>query len=446
MAHESLDTSCEYNFPSMSFVTLNALSRSLKFDATISHLSSKGLGTVLIKSLADNRVFKFESPLTLPGDTVTLKISDVTHTLIPGRRKPIREPKFELLTINEPSEQRKTPICSHFGAGCTGCKFLDFASLSNEKEKLVSSKLRKPQYLEALKFFPPSSFVLEETRNFARLTFQRSSDGVLKYSYKNSVISHPISNCPLLTSGINLTLSDLSNAISDFDVYDPRRGSGFLKEVAINYQNNEYLVCLVVTPIPDSVKAIELVIKNSQQNPTPSDDPIKYSVVISSQDLLESENCNDLPVAVLDHPSLSPDIYTTLLSILNQPSKDSNLLVINAHPRSPLSDPTFFNVPSNRIDFISHSDTVDLINGDPNDFIDLNTSYSTVLVAGKLSKKLRSSLDDNPDIKQVVYFTQEINKIVWDADHYQKLHVNKIQVFDINLTGMDIWCIAEFIR
>jgi 23S rRNA (uracil1939-C5)-methyltransferase len=73
-------------------------------------------------------------PLTIPGETVTVKVTDSKPRYAHG----------ELIEILDPSPERIEPKCPHFGS-CSGCHFqhIDYQAQLRYKELVVGDQLRR---------------------------------------------------------------------------------------------------------------------------------------------------------------------------------------------------------------------------------------------------------------------------------------------------------------
>ena len=91
-------------------------------DLQVSHIDALGNGVVAIFARHENRAFAFTQPRLLPGEKISLRVSDL-KVFQRKDKKHIRIPEFQFVQSNVPSVHEISASCPNF-ATCAGCDLL----------------------------------------------------------------------------------------------------------------------------------------------------------------------------------------------------------------------------------------------------------------------------------------------------------------------------------
>lgn len=154
--------------------------------STITHLGHKGEGVTEIDGI------KTFVPLTLPGETIELDYEGERGTLV---------------SVLQPSAQRATPFCPHFGA-CGGCQLqhMDRPSYEAFKIGLIETPLHFAGIETKVSRFVDASGV---GRRRATLHARREGAGYMRLK---SHQVHDLDVCPILAPGL-VRAPDIARAV-----------------------------------------------------------------------------------------------------------------------------------------------------------------------------------------------------------------------------------------
>lgn len=171
----------------------------------------------------------------------------------------------EVIEVLEPSPNRITPKCKHFGI-CGGCSFqnLPYTEQINWKHKLVQEALQKIGKLTNIEINPPlpspldfsyrnkvefsfgAKYWLEESEKFEQPTI---AVGFHKPERFEKIVD--IQNCFLFNNYGSEVLNIIRKEAEEFDLpaYNLRSHLGFLRNLVVRYSfySNELLINLVTT-------------------------------------------------------------------------------------------------------------------------------------------------------------------------------------------------------
>ena len=435
-------------FDTISMVTnvVSAIRKNEKlFGMTVSHLDLLGHGVVPVKCKADNRTFFPTFPRALPGERVTLAVTDVQVTLPPGRRKPIREYQFDMIPSLSPSADEIPVSCEAWKRGCTGCQFLNLSLQGQLREKhfWASEKLGKFGKIPPIP--EPASL-----KSFARLKFGKRMH--LKQGIETET-------CESLEPVINAAAREALEALSSLPAFDDRRGTGFLKEMILRSVDDQVLLGLVTVPgHPDLSLQLEGIAESLPGN----SNYIKgVAVAVSGDDDIEINNCNDIvfssffgseEIAVSNYlVKLATEAFTatsTLISVIEKikPLMHAKCLVVNSSGnsfvRQVLPDSIYLNHCTN---FQASTDRLiyaNLLNN-----VNLSVDVDTVLVMGEFSECMRSWVLAESRVTRLVYVTEDIDKVVHDAEKFKRrFTLSSLDLFDAERHSMRAVLVAVFTR
>jgi hypothetical protein len=247
--------------------------------------------------------------------------------------------------------------------------------------------------------------------------------------------------------------------------YDERRGTGYLKELILRSAPTGVLAGFLVTPDSKFNPALHSLVEGM------SGSAAGVSVAVSNEDDANINDCNDiggrlrlvagfesLPVHGLQL-QLHSDAFTcssTLAAVLDDLRSvlaGHDCLVVNSSPYSFVRQ-----VPTRSATYLNHSTSGTRYNGpdvsgdligfgaDISEYISA-LSVDTVLVMGEFSEKLRNWVMNSEGIHQVIYLTDDLNKVVHDADKFrQSFKLAQAKLFDAELHNMRIVILAKLIR
>lgn len=174
-------------------------------------------------------------PFTAPGDRITARIL----------KQKKRHAEGELVTLLEPSHERVTPKCVHFGV-CGGCQFQHLNSTAQlaAKRRFIQDALRSIPGIDVPPIATPS--LLWAYRQHIRLRLHRTEPNApLKLGYMNHAEHLPISHCPIFNADDDPLFQQL-NAFLQTPAWDSV-STGHLR---ILKQQKRYLLVVQIEHFP----------------------------------------------------------------------------------------------------------------------------------------------------------------------------------------------------
>ena len=462
--------------PSSTYInSVHALKKREKlFGMLVTRLDSSGKGLIRIKSRTDNRVFSFAVDQIIPGERVTLSVDDVRVTTPPGRRKPIRVPQFSFLSSSTPSDL-EISSCPKFKQGCRGCTFpqLDYKAQLVEKAKFIADILlvgKNKQTTENVFDLPESIEIpvsgishdkfVNNHLDFARLKI--TGPGTFSTNFDTPF---PIKKCPALHPHLTFTLEKVQIFLKKFQVFEDRRGTGFIKEVLLRRVEDSVLVGIVVAPIENEIDKLQMTCKQLI-----SEKIAGVSIAVSSLDDCAEDlifecvaGSEALDLRINDGMHLSVSIDSNVFACSENIRKITNelmdnifesknaVLFVNCKSKSFLRQ---IARPSDR--FVNHAKDWsgrEYVNQIVVDLFDCDSikrnfqeHFETVVVCGELSKQMREYIEENQKIRKVIYATNDVHKIAWDSQKFSKFNMKHIKAYDESPHNMKVYIIAVLLR
>ena len=413
------------------------------FGMTVSHLDLLGHGVVPVKCKQDHRTFFPSFPRTLPGERVTLAVSNVQVTLPPGRRKPIREYQFDMIPSLSPSPDEVPVACDAWKRGCTGCQFLNLSAQGQLKEKhfWASEKMRKFGKI------PPIPGI-SSPRNFARLKFGSMMN--LKHGMKTN-------SCENLEISLSAAAHEALAALSVLPAFDDRRGTGFVKELVLRSVGDEVLLGVITVPghpvltqqlavIAESlagdskwIRGVSIAVSGGDDDELNTCNDVSFDSFFG----LESLSCNGISL------KLSTEAFTSVSTLFSVCEKLKNLekcLVVNAGKNSFIRQLLTDSVYLNHCTENSPSTTAQIF-ADLLSEVDISVDCSSVLVMGDFSEKLRNWVVENSRFNQIIFVTEDIDKVVHNAEKLKRnFTASSLDFFDAERHCMRSVVVAIFTR
>ncbi|MEG1987815.1 MAG: 23S rRNA (uracil(1939)-C(5))-methyltransferase RlmD [Oscillibacter sp.] len=202
------------------------------YTGTVQGYSSEGLGIVRLEGAV---VFV---PAAVRGETVDLKITKVMKNCAAG----------EIVTIHNPSPERREPMCPHFGI-CGGC---DFQHLVYAEELLA----KRQRVQDALHRIGGLDLEVEEIlgavnpmRYRNKSQYPVGPDGSIGFYRARSHRVVPIKECLIQTAVSDVTAQAVGEWMRKYDIpaYDETTGKGLLRHVYVRVnKKGESLCCILV--------------------------------------------------------------------------------------------------------------------------------------------------------------------------------------------------------
>jgi hypothetical protein len=427
----------------------------------VSQLEPKtGHGLVAVKFQPENRMYTFKAPHLLPGEHVTLKVAELEVKMPKGRRKPVKNAEFALVSSNSPSpfEIEQAKICPN-SRTCSGCQFqnLQYEKQMQEKLSIVTEKLGVEPFVVELQ---------NKKRSFVRLRFEKVTKNRF-FSISSPGKSSSIESCPMLSDRMNRVMMEMGRQLSRrFAVFDPHRGEGVLKELILKEVGSSILVGLVIAPtlVEDEVRRTLLTLKGGETISgvllavSDQDDSrdAEFELITGNsacQSVPIRERGPELAISLKSESFESEEAMHSILRSLVDLVRDEKVLIVSASEESLLRQ-CLWRERLNDIFFVNHGKCEDdsakqfYVNmkekeACEDNVLDRLPVPELLIVAGHFSEKLRNWAIANR-IPRLLYFTEDANKIAWDMEHFRGSYVlDGVKVFDLLPHNMKMFVLAE---
>jgi len=160
-------------------------------DLTVEKIVPRGFGLGFAENLT------VLVPLSVPGDKLRVRIRDIKK----------RMAFADILEIRQPGPHRTTPVCEHFGK-CGGCDLqqMTYKAQLDAKVGLIRDclhRIGKIEYEDKIDIIASPNPFAYRSRARWQIDAKRNAIGYFARESKRLV---PISNCPILTPGLQSTL------------------------------------------------------------------------------------------------------------------------------------------------------------------------------------------------------------------------------------------------
>ena len=159
------------------------------------------------------------------GDVVTFVAGGVSGDTVLSEITKIKKKRFEakIIELISPSSDRVDPPCDFFQNGCGGCQWqqIDYVAQIGAKKRILTESLKrisKLTYLPDITLHPANHTL--NYRTHIRLTVAEA-EPTLKFGFKqkNTHQFVQIDQCKIADPQINLSLSQVTDLIRDFQVF-----------------------------------------------------------------------------------------------------------------------------------------------------------------------------------------------------------------------------------